>query len=93
MGTSSGCFSQATEKKLGDDQVRGGHADRRADERASRGADGLFETEGHTVSLGLYLTLITSEMLGLNYSISQNLLENNRSDMSSSMCQHFPLES
>lgn len=32
-------------------------------------------------------------MSGLNYSISQNLLENNRSDMSSPMCQHFSLES
>lgn len=70
MGTSAGYRSQATEKKLGDDQVRGGHTDRRADERASRGADGLLETEGHTVSFGFYLTLIISKMLGLNYSIS-----------------------
>lgn len=46
MGTSAGYRSQATEKKLGDDQVRGGRTDRRADERASRGADGLLETEG-----------------------------------------------
>lgn len=32
-------------------------------------------------------------MPGLDYSISQNLLVNNRNDMSSPMCQRFSLES